>query len=73
MGLGVEGLAVLLLDAQGGQQVFEGVAGGAGAGGEDEPVIGQGGGWWPVGGDVRGEAVHDKCGGDAAVGGGGEQ
>ena len=59
LGLRVAGVAVLLLDPQGGEQVFEGVAAAGEAGGVDRAVVGQGRGGWAVGVDVGGEGVHD--------------
>jgi hypothetical protein len=42
LGLGVERLAVLLGDAEGGEEVLEGVPAAAEAGGADAPVVGEG-------------------------------
>ena len=59
LGLGVEGVAVLLGDAQGGQQVLEGVPAAAEAGGVDAPVVGEGRGGQPVGVAGLQERVDD--------------
>ena len=59
LGLGVERLAVLLGDAEGAQEVLEGVPPAAEAGGADAPVIGQGRCGEPVGVAGLQERVDD--------------
>ena len=67
------GVAVLLDDAEGGDEVFEGVAAAAEAGCVDEAVVGQCRGWQAVfvggGKELPG---HDVA-GDGGVGGAAEQ
>ena len=73
LGLRVAGVAVLLGDAQGGEEAFEVVAAVGESGGVDRSVVGQGGGGQSVGGGGVGEAGDDVGAGDAAVGGAGQQ
>ncbi|MEV4568537.1 hypothetical protein AB0K12_32615 [Nonomuraea sp. NPDC049419] len=61
-GGGVMGAAVVLLDVQAAEFVFQGVAAAAAAGqagGEDHAVVGQGGGGYAVAGDGGAEGVED--------------
>ena len=73
LGLGMERLAVLLGDAQGGKEVLEGVPAAAEAGGADAPVIGEGRGGEPVGVAGLQERVDDDFAGNRGPGAGGEQ
>ena len=59
LGLRVVGVAVLLGDAEGGEEVFEGVAAAAEPRGVDAAVIGQGRGWQAVFVDGVAEAGDD--------------
>ena len=73
LGLGVERMPVLLGDAQGGQQVLEGVAAAAEAGGAGAPVAGQGRRGQPVSVASLQERVDDDFAGDRGMGAAAQQ
>ncbi len=73
LGLRVVRGAVLLLDAEEGQEVFEGVASAAESGGVNPSVVGEGGGGRAVGVDCGQEGGDDVVAGDRVVGGAGQQ
>ena len=73
LGLRVPGVPVLLRDAQERQEVFEGVAAAAEAGGVDAAVVGEGGRGCAVLVDGREEGGDDVVAGDRGVRGAGEQ
>ena len=73
LGLGVERVAVLLGDAEGGQQVLEGVPAAAEAGGADAPVVRQGRGGQPVSAAGLQERVDHDLPGDRGMDAAAEQ
>jgi hypothetical protein len=72
LGLWVVGVSVFLGDAQEAEFVLEGVVAAADAGSEDESVVGEGGGGWPVSADGVPELGEDIADGDDGVCGDGE-
>jgi hypothetical protein len=73
LGLGVVRVAVLLGDAQGGEEVPEGVPAAAGTGGVDAPVVGEGRCGQPVGVAGLQERVDDGFAGDRGPGAAAQQ
>ena len=73
LGLRVAGRAVLLLHAQQGQEVFEGVASAAESGGVNPAVVGEGRGGCPMFVDRGEEGGDDVIAGDRSVSGAGDQ
>lgn len=73
LGLGVKGLAVLLGDAEGGQEVLEGVAAAAEPGGIDPPVVRERRGGQSAGVAGLQERVDDDLAGDRGPGAAAQQ
>jgi hypothetical protein len=73
LGLGMAGMAVLLGDAEAGEQVFEAVAPAGEAGGVDRAIVSEGGLWQAVTLDDVQEGADHGLAGDASVGAAGEQ